>query len=64
MGQRRGELEDQEYQEQLRRESEMREATAVEQYAQRLIDVMARVRLGIKRGGKAREQDVKRPREE
>jgi hypothetical protein len=57
MGQRRGEREDQEYQEQLRRESEMREATAVEQYAEPIGRVS-------KRGGEARERDAKRPREE
>jgi len=34
MGQRRGEREDQELQEQLRRLSEMQIATAVEQYAE------------------------------
>lgn len=62
MGQRRGEREDQEHQAQLRRASEMREATAVDQYAQRLSDVMARVRRGSKRGGGASEGDVKRPR--
>jgi len=57
MGQRRGEREDQEHQEQLRREHEMREATAVEQYAEL-------IKRGSKRGGGASEGDVKRPRDE
>jgi hypothetical protein len=55
MGQRRGEREDQEHQEQLRQLSEMREATAVEQFAEP-------IKRGSKRGGEASEGDVKRPR--